>query len=273
MEAEVIDRTRAQQELAGLYVISRIFSAAGDFESKATQALEILAVLAAADWVTLRLPKKEEPGLHLVAASGPAVAEQEPVQVFTEAMTSNSKLEAVAVCEAYDFSGFHSMVDVGGGEGFLLATILKAYPALKGMLFDRPEVGARARKLLRAEGLGERCEVIDGDFFAGVPQGGEAYILKNILHDWDDERAEQILTHCREAIVPGGRVLVMETVILPGNEPSPGKLLDIQMLVGTPGGRERTEAEFRTLFTRAGLELTRSVPTKSPVNVLEGVPV
>ena len=146
--------------------------------------------------------------------------QQHPAElaVFTEAMTSNSKLEAVAVCEAYDFSGFHSMVDVGGEEGFLLATILKAYPALKGMLFDRPEVGARARKLLRAEGLGERCEVIDGDFFAGVPQGGEAYILKNILHDWDDERAEQILTHCRRAIVPGGRVLVVE-IGIPDEKP------------------------------------------------------
>ncbi len=127
--------------------------------------------------------------------------------------------------------------------------------------------------LLRKEGLGGRCEVIDGDFFAGVPRESEAYILKYILHDWDDERAEQILTHCRRAIVPGGRVLVVEIGIPPGNVPSPGKLMDVLMLVATPGGRERTRAEFQALFKKAGFALTRSMPTKSLVNVLEGVPV
>jgi hypothetical protein len=145
----------------------------------------------------------------------------------------------------------------------LLTGVLEAYPTMLGVLFDLPHVIAGARK-------SDRLEFASGDFFTGVPSGGDAYIMKHIIHDWDDERALTILKNIKKAMKPGGRVLVVEAVIAEGNNQDFGKLLDIEMLV-SPGGKERTAAEYEELFSRAGLRLTRIVPTKSPYSVIEAV--
>ena len=190
--------------------------------------------------------------------------------VFDAAMTSRSIQENDAITAAWDFSGFRTIVDVGGGYGSLLAAILRANPGLRGVLFDRPQAVAEAQQQLEAAGLRGRCDVVAGDFFVSVPGGGDGYILKRVIHDWDDERAATILRNCRRAMPEHGRLLVIELVLPPGNDPSLGKLFDLLMLVDL-GGRERTEADYRTLLAGAGFELTAVTPTPSLVSVVEGV--
>jgi O-methyltransferase domain len=190
--------------------------------------------------------------------------------VFDAAMTSRSTQENAALAAACDCSGLGTLIDVGGGHGSLLAAILRATPGLRGVLFDRPQVVAEARHQLEAAGLGGRCEMVAGDFFVSVPAGGDAYMLKRVLHDWDDERAGAILRNCHRAMPAHGRLLVIELVLPPGNAPSLGKLFDLLMLVDL-GGRERTEADYRTLLAGAGFELTAVTPTPSLVSVVEGV--
>ena len=190
--------------------------------------------------------------------------------IFDEAMTGWSMQNSVAVAEAYDFSGIGTLMDVGGGHGYLLATILKANPSLRGILCDTPGVTEGATARFEAEGLTDRCVVAAGDFFATIPAGADACILKSVIHDWDDEHAATILRNCRRAVGPGGRVLLAEMVIPPGSDPHVGKLLDLEMLVMV-GGRERTEGEFRDLLAAAGLRMARVVPTRSPMCVIEGV--
>lgn len=190
--------------------------------------------------------------------------------VFNEAMTNYSEAVSAAVCEAYDFSRAGTIIDIGGGHGSLLAAILKATPNSKGILFDLPPAVAGARGRIEAEGLSERCELIGGDFFDSVPQGGDTYILKSIIHDWDEERAIAILKNIRRAMKPDGKLLLVETVIPPGNEPSPAKLGDLHMLVMT-GGRERSRAEYGALFDAAGFQLVNVIPTESMVSIVEGV--
>lgn len=196
----------------------------------------------------------------------------EASDIFSAAATATTGPESVAVAAAYDFSGFRTIVDVGGGKGALMAAILKAYPRMRGVLFDHPHVIAGARDLLEREGVSARCELVAGDFFASVPEGGDAYVLKSVIHDWDDARSATILRNCHRAMKEQGKLLVVERLILPGNEPSYSKLLDLQMMV-LVGGRERTEAEFRALFATAGFRLTRVIPTQTPTgfNVIEGV--
>ena len=193
---------------------------------------------------------------------------KEDGQVFNQAMTSFSASEISPVLESYDFSGIHKLMDVAGGYGSLLAAVLKAHPGMQGILFDAPPVIEGARGEIEAAGLADRCQLASGDFFAAVPPGSDAYMMKHIIHDWDDEDALKILKNCHAAMRPGGKLLVLESVIAPGNEPSQGKLLDIEMLL--IGGRERTEEDFRKLFASAGFELTRIVATPSPVSVVEG---
>jgi len=190
--------------------------------------------------------------------------------MLNDAMTSISLDGARAVVAAYDFRDVRQLVDVGGGHGFLLASILKANPHLKGVVFDLPHAAEGARSLLRAEGLSDRAEVASGSFLESVPEGGDAYIMKHIIHDWDDARATVILRSCRRAIVSGGKLLVVEQLVSPPNEPHFAKLLDLEMLVLAPGGRERTVDELRKLFASAGFELTRIVPTEGPLSVVEG---
>jgi hypothetical protein len=199
--------------------------------------------------------------------------EQHPddLAVFGESMTSLSVTENPAIAAAYKFSAIRTLVDIGGGHGSLLATILKANPKLKGVLFDQPSVIARAKQdqHVTAKGIAERCTLESGSFFEAVPAGGDAYIMKYILHDWNDEQCVKILANCRAAMNEKGRVLVVDNVIPPGNDPSWGKLVDIQMLV--IGGRERTKKEFAGIFRQAGLKLARVVATKCPLSIIEGV--
>jgi hypothetical protein len=191
-------------------------------------------------------------------------------QVFDEAMTGIHGRETAAMLDVYDFSTFHRLVDVGGGNGSLLTEVLRKHPQLRGVLFDLPEVIKRARGALQGSGLEDRCEAVPGNFHVSVPSGGDAYLLRHILHDWDDERAVRILRNCERAMPTGGRLLVVESVLPLGNEPSFGKLLDLTMLV-IPGGLERTEEEFRALLETAGFRLTKIVPTTADVCVIEGV--
>jgi hypothetical protein len=191
--------------------------------------------------------------------------------IFDHAMTSRGAAQNAAVVAAYPFTGVGTLVDVGGGHGTLLASVLRAHPAMRGVLVDRPEVVAGARAQLGQAGVQGRCDVVAGDFFASVPSGGDAYLLKSVIHDWDDERAVAILSACRRALPEQGRLLLVEWVVPPGNAPSFAKLLDLLLLVWTPGGKERTEAEHRALLAAAGFELTRAIPTAAGVSVLEAV--
>jgi len=194
----------------------------------------------------------------------------EESQLFNQAMSDLSMLDSPAVAEAYSFSGIHSLVDVGGGHGLLLATILARNPHLKGTLYEMPHVveGARNGPL---KPVMDRCTLGSGDMFSSVPAGADAYIMKHIIHDWPDDVCIKILKACRKAVNPGGKLLVVDNVILPGNDFAPGKFLDIQMLI-FPGGRERIEKEFRDLFAAAGWRLTRVIPTAVPESIVEGVP-
>jgi hypothetical protein len=192
-------------------------------------------------------------------------------EIFNAAMTTFSAQLAPPVLEAYDFSGLGSLVDVAGGHGFLLTSILKKHADLRGILFDLARVAPAAKSRIESLGLASRCEIVSGDFFKSVPAANN-YIMKNIIHDWDDAHAVAILKNCAGAMRGKGKVILLEMVISPGNEPHFGKILDIEMLA-LAGGRERTEAEFAGLFSAAGLRLTRVVPTKSPMCVIESVKV
>ena len=198
--------------------------------------------------------------------------EQHPEEfsVFNDAMTSGSTLGAAKLCEAYDFSGIDTLVDVGGGHGMLLATILKANPSLNGVLYDLPSVVEGASGLIDYDGLGDRCRIIGGDFFESVPAGADAYMMKSIIHDWDDKLAAKILRNCKESMAPGGRVLVIDAVVPVDNSPFPSKLTDIEMML-LPGGLERTESEFGELFSSAGLKLNRIVSTGLTQSIVEGI--
>jgi hypothetical protein len=191
---------------------------------------------------------------------------------FNAVMADQTALWAQAVVEAYNFSGLGTLVDVGGGHGGLLAAILAAHPPVRGILYDQPDVVAGARPKLEAAGVAGRCDIIGGDFFEGVPAGGDAYLLKHILHDWDEPRCEGILRSCRRAMLEVGRLLVIETLIPPGNEPSYGKYLDLNMLVLLTG-RERTEAEYGKLLEATGFTLSRVIETRSELTILEAIPV
>jgi O-methyltransferase len=192
----------------------------------------------------------------------------DPSRVFNDAMTSFSASISAAVIEAYDFTGITKLVDVGGGHGVLLASILEKYPEMRGVLFEAPFVVEGAGDAITARGLAGRCEVVGGDFFASVPEGGDAYIMKHIIHDWDAEHALTILQNCHRAMTRNGKLLVVEMVIPEGNAPSLGKLLDLEMLL-LLHSYERTEAEYCALFKRAGFRLAKIVPTRMPHSVIE----
>lgn len=191
-------------------------------------------------------------------------------EIFNRAMTSFSASVAPAIAEAYDTSGAKLLVDVAGGHGLLLSAFLKANPELKGVLFDVPTVIEGAGALLDGEGVAARVETAAGDFFQSVPAGGDLYMMKHIIHDWDDARARAILKNIRAAMNDDGKVLIVEMVVKEGNEPDFSKIMDLEMLV-TPGGVERTAEEYGELLARAGLRLTRIIPTASPYGIIEAV--
>ncbi|HEY0174020.1 MAG TPA: methyltransferase [Pyrinomonadaceae bacterium] len=194
-------------------------------------------------------------------------ANPEHAEIFNGAMTDMSVVTAPAVVEAYDFSGFGTLADIAGGHGYLLSQILKATPGLSGILFDVPQVIEGAGALLGREGVSGRVERVAGDFFASVPRA-DAYIMKHIIHDWDDERAAAILRNINTAMGPGGRVLIVETIVPDGDGPHYSKLLDLEMLT-SPGGAERTAGEYAALLASAGLRLSRIIPTRSPFSIVE----
>ena len=189
-------------------------------------------------------------------------------EVFNDAMTAFSAFVVPAALEAYDFSGIGTLVDVAGGHGQVLMSIVQKHPGMRGILFDLEHVIAGAKPRIEQAGLDGRITTMTGDFFKAVPKGGDAYIMKHIIHDWDDDRAATILENIRQAMQPGGRVILLESVLTPANQPDFGKLIDLEMLL-MPGGRERTADEFRALFARAGFAVTRIVPTTSPLSVIE----
>ena len=194
---------------------------------------------------------------------------------FDAAMADFTKQIATAVVAAYDFSSFRRIVDVGGGNGALLAGILTANPTLAGVLFDLPQVADRAITSMREFALADRCEIVGGDFFKAVPAAGDAYLLKHVIHDWNDDRATEILKTCRRAMGAEAKLLVLEGVYPPridqSDESRGAAANDVNMLVCT-GGRQRSETEFRNLYEAAGFRLTRVLPTQTPVKVIEGIP-
>jgi hypothetical protein len=193
------------------------------------------------------------------------------IERFDRGMASFSDAENKAVAAAFDFGSFRQILDVGGGRGGLLAEILKAYPSPRGVLYDQPQVIAQP-DYLKAAGVLHRCEVVGGNFFERVPSGADAYVLKRIIHDWDDDSCKDILSRCRDAAAEsGGRVIVIDAVLPRGNEFHYGKPLDLLMMV-LNDGRERTEMEFDDLLARSGLKLLRIVPTLSIVSVVEAEP-
>jgi hypothetical protein len=191
--------------------------------------------------------------------------------VFDGAMRTLSRRAARALVEAYDFGPFAVVVDVGGGNGTLLAELLPAYPEMQGVLFDQPQVVAGAEDVLRGAGVADRCRVVGGSFFDTVPEGGDAYVLKAIIHDWEDAEALAILRTCRAAIRDGGVLLLIERELGSPNADPQAKLSDLNMLVG-PGGRERTLEEFETLLAEAGFRLTGATPTEAGLSVIEAIP-
>jgi len=193
----------------------------------------------------------------------------EETRAFDRAMAAGTERYAEAVLDTCDFSRFDHVVDVGGGDGIFLAKILARHPRVRGTLFDQPHVvGGAAAARLSGECAG-RWQAIGGDFLAGVPGGGDAYLLKWVLHNWSDTAAVEILRSCRQAMRPGGRVLIVEHVIGPPNASPDGKFMDVTMMVMN-GGRDRTRAEFASLLVAAGFRLVAVTPTSTPLSVIEG---
>jgi predicted O-methyltransferase YrrM len=202
-------------------------------------------------------------------------AHPEQAATFNEAMTAVSTQTARSVAAAYDFSSFRTIADIGGGYGVLLTTILKANPKLRGILFELPHVAEGAKKQIAAATLSDRCEVIGGSFFETVPKGADAYLLKSVIHDWDDEKSVAILRRCHAAMAPGKKLLLVEVVMPPRIEPSLRNYIttgsDVNMLVAI-GGRERTDVEYRSLYEAAGFQLERLIPLEgSLASIIEGV--
>jgi hypothetical protein len=190
-------------------------------------------------------------------------------RIFDAAMVGIHGRESNAILNAYDFSGIGVIADIGGGNGSQITEILKKHSRVKGILFDLPHVIERAKERIQASGLLDRCKLVSGSFFDAVPEGADAYIMRHIIHDWDEEKCLAILRNCHRAMASTSKLLVVESVIPVGNEPFLGKFLDLHMLL-IPGGKERTEKEYQALFERAGFELTRIVPTNTEVSIVEG---
>jgi O-methyltransferase domain len=278
-----------------LYRVMRLLAGAGVFEelpekrfaltplsellkTDAEGSLRYLAIIWGEDWSTRAMAEIE--GCVRSGRDGvTAVFGKNIFEVFAEhpdwarkfqrAMSSFSASAGPAVVKAYDFSEIRRLADVGGGHGMLLASILKQYPSMHGVLFDLPEVIAGAPSSNHFDGCNGRVQMEPGTFFERVPSGCDAYLLKHIIHDWSDEHCRKILSLVRDQLPTGGRVLLCEMVVPAEPGMVPSKALDIEMLVMTPGGKERTRQEFAELFASAGLRLVRVVPTDGPLCVLE----
>lgn len=192
--------------------------------------------------------------------------------VFNEGMTGFSSTEALAIIESYDFSRYKTIIDIGGGHGHLVASILRKFASLQGAVFDAPHVIKGSHPTFHEFGVADRAQALGGDFFREVPAGFDAYLLKHIIHDWNDTDSGRILQVIRRACTSGTTLLIFEMVIPPGDEPHPGKLLDLEMLV-VASGQERTAAEYQALLAANGFRLERIVPLRSPLSIVEAVAV
>ena len=193
-------------------------------------------------------------------------------KIFNDAMSGMTAQANEALHASYDFAGINKLVDIGGGHGGLITSILRRNPQMLGVLFDSPQVIDGARALVAASDVADRCELVGGNFFESIPAGSDAHVLKWIIHDWDDEKSVAILKNSHRALAENGKLILVEAVVPSGGEPHFAKFIDLNMLVIT-GGRERTEEEFRRLYEASGFRLTRVVPTESPFSVIEGVRV
>ena len=189
-------------------------------------------------------------------------------QVFDAAMVGIHGRESDAILNAYDFSDVGILADIGGGNGSQITGMLQRHGAMRGILFDLPHVIDRAKEPIEAAGLSDRCDLVSGNFFDAVPGGADAYMMRHIVHDWSDEKSLTILRNCHQAMSSDSRLLLVESVIPPGNEPFGGKFLDLVMML-IPGGMERTEEEYRSLLGDAGFDLTRVIPTDTEISIVE----
>ncbi|HEY8410463.1 MAG TPA: methyltransferase [Pyrinomonadaceae bacterium] len=196
----------------------------------------------------------------------------EDAAVFNDSMSANTAAVNEAITSLYDFSKFNKIVDVGGGHGGLITSILQKNADVAGVLFDAPEVIEGARPKLEAAGVADRCEAVAGNFFEAVPEGGDAYVMKWIIHDWEDEKAITILKNCRRHTQSGDRLIIVDCVVPENDEPDFSKTFDLNMLVMT-GGKERTAAEFQELLAAAGFKLLRVIPTDLPPSIVEAQPI
>lgn len=241
----------------------------------------ILMLLSPAEWEpwghllhTIRTGETAFDHVHGMGRFQYLAEHPDEARIFDRAMTNNTALSGKAVLASYDFSAIERLVDVGGGHGLLLATILQAYPAMRGILVDRPEVVQGAPPLLEAAGVADRCDVRSGNFFDHVPEGGDAYVLRQIIHDWNDSAATHLLRNCHQAVPESGKLLVIERRLDPDYRKALLVLqIDMEMLV-TLGGVERTDEEYRSLFAAAGFELSAIVPLNDAAGfaVFEGTP-
>ena len=190
---------------------------------------------------------------------------------FNAAMASGLR-QSENPLDRYDFSGRGVVVDVGGGRGDQIVSILRANPTMKGILFDLPQVASDARTYLKASGVADRCVLVTGDAFQSIPRGGDAYVMSRVLHDWPDEKAALLVANCRKAISDEGILLIRDSVLPEGDAPSPAKQMDITMLIMT-GGHERSEEEWRTLLAASGFSLGKVHRTSSPFDLIEASPV
>jgi len=195
----------------------------------------------------------------------------EDAAVFNDSMSGMTAAANEAITSVYDFSRFNKVIDIGGGHGGLITSILKKNPQATGVLFDAPGVIQGAGPKLESAGVADRCEAVAGDFFKEVPEGGDAYIMKWIIHDWEDQKAITILKNCRKHMQPNGRLIIVDCVVPDNDAPDFSKTFDLNMLVMT-GGKERTEAEFAQLLEAAGFKLLRTIPTDVPTSIVEGQP-
>jgi predicted transcriptional regulator len=193
-------------------------------------------------------------------------------RVFNDAMTSFSEVCTPAFLDAYDFSQFQTLIDIAGGHGAILRAILRQNPQMRGVLAEMAEVLPQSRSAIEADGLADRCKAVACDFFTAIPEGGDGYFMKHIIHDWNDDKAGTILKNIRKVIPSSGKLILAEAVIPSGDQPHPGKLIDLEMLVFV-GGKERSEDEFRTLLAASGFEVTQIIDNHSPLSLIEALPV
>ncbi len=191
-------------------------------------------------------------------------------EIFNQANAVKAVSSHRAIVDVYDFSGINTLTDIGGGLGALMAEILNANPLMNGIVAETPSVVEKTKEFIQGKGLGMCCQTIECDFFKEIPLGGDACLMSHILHDWNSKQCKIILKNCHKAMKPGAKLLIVEMVIPPGNQPSIAKLLDLEMLV-TTGGCERTENEFKLLLESSGFKMSRIIPTKESISIIEGI--